>query len=615
MRYYFILFGILFCGLNNVFALEQEPTDTLKPVDLDEIVVTATKASINRNMVPLTISVVSKEKIENSSESALLPVLSEQIPGLFVTERGITGFGVSTGAAGQITLRGIGASPNTQVLVLLNGSPQFMGIMGHPLPDAYVASDVEKVEVIRGPASSLYGSNAMGGVINIITKEQKEEGFRGNLRVMFGSYGTHKYLLNGGYKKQGFTFFASYNRDKTKGERDSADFLIDNGYIRAGYEFSKNLKISADFSLAHYEASDPGMEDQLAGNRIDITRGMGALEIANSFKRTEGSLRVFYNFGEHNITDGFHSTDNNYGMIFYQTYKPFSGNTITAGIDFKNYGGMCENIMAMHGEGIVFGDTAIWEIAGYVSMQQQFFDKLILNIGLRQEHNHVIGSETIPSGGLSFRLSQNTTIKASIAKGYRNPTIRELYLWGTANPHLKPERMINYETGLIQHLMNNTLSLELTLFNATGSNMIYLVAGSEGSHYENTGKFSNTGIEFAGAWRIHKTFHINANYSYISTDKEALATPQQQMNASATYKWKNLTFHLSTQHIHKLYTQISPVLVSDSYTLLNSRIAYSFRNYAQVFIKGENLTQTKYSINFGYPMPGFIFFGGISFHI
>jgi outer membrane cobalamin receptor len=142
-------------------------TDTLQ---IGEVVVTGTRVEVSRKNVPLAVSLVSRQELEESTESALLPVLSEQIPGLFVTERGITGFGVATGAAGQINMRGLGGNPTTQVLVLIDGNPQFMGLMGHPLPDAYVTSDAEKVEVIRGPASFLYGSNAFGGVINIITR-------------------------------------------------------------------------------------------------------------------------------------------------------------------------------------------------------------------------------------------------------------------------------------------------------------------------------------------------------------------------------------------------------------------------------------------------------------
>jgi outer membrane cobalamin receptor len=596
-------------------GVPQAQPDSLKPVNLDEIVVTGTKSQVNRNNVPLTVTVVSKEKIENSSESALLPVLSEQVPGLFVTERGITGFGVSTGAAGQISLRGIGGSPNTQVLVLLNGNPQFMGIMGHPLPDAYVASDVEKVEVIRGPASTLYGTNAMGGVINIITREQKDEGINAHARVMFGSYGTQKYMVNGGFRKRGFNVFASFNHDRTDGYRDSSDFAISNGYMRMGYDISKNLKISTDFSLANFDASDPGTEGSVAGYKIDITRGMGAMEFTNSFEKSNGSVRFFYNFGEHNITDGFHSKDKNYGLVVYQSVHLFTGNTVTVGIDYKKYGGIAENVKAMHGEGMIFGDTTVWEMAGYAYIQQELFKKLTLNAGFRVEHNSVTGNEPVPTVGFAYRVLQKTTIKASVAKGFRSPTIRELYLWTPANADLKPERMVNYEIGVLQSMMKDRLSLELTVFRADGDNLIQTVMGSGGLRNENTGSFTNTGVEFAGSWRPTGFLSFNANYSYISMDEAILATPEQQVNASGTYKWKNLSVNMSVQHIHNLNTQIDPVQIRESYTLLNTRIAYSIKKFAQVFIKGENLTNVKYYINYGYPMPRFVVFGGIDIHI
>ena len=93
----------------------------------------------------------------------------------------------ASGAAGGISIRGIGGSPNTQMLVLIDGHPQFMGLMGHPLPDAYVASDVERVEVVRGPASILYGTNAMGGVINIITRAVYKRQEQGRPLTLVGS--------------------------------------------------------------------------------------------------------------------------------------------------------------------------------------------------------------------------------------------------------------------------------------------------------------------------------------------------------------------------------------------------------------------------------------------
>jgi outer membrane cobalamin receptor len=607
---WFILSAI--CMFISSGALAQK--DTTKTVNLDEVVITGTKTAVNRNNVPLTVSVVSLDEIENSSESALLPVLAEQVPGLFVTERGITGFGVSTGSAGQISLRGIGGSPNTQVLILLNGNPQFMGIMGHPLSDAYVASDVERVEVIRGPASTLYGTNAMGGVINIITKQQNEDGFKANARVMVGSYNTQKYMVNGGFKKNGFNVFASFNHDQTDGHRDTSDFKINNGYLSLGYDINKHLNINADFSLANFNATDPGPEGSVAGYTIDITRGMGAVAIDNNYDKINGSLRFFYNFGEHNITDGFHSKDNNFGIIFYQAFKPFKGNTITIGIDYKKYGGIAENIKAMGGQGMIFGDTTVWEISEYAYIQQELVEKLVLNAGFRLEHNNVYGNEPVPTGGLAYHPTTTTTIKASVSKGFRSPTVRELYLWTPANANLKPERMINYEIGVLQELLGNKLSLELTGFKANGENLIKTVMGTNGPKNENTGKFSNTGIEFAGTYKPSENISFNANYSYISMDEPIIATPEQQVFISGTYKWKKFSVNISVQHINNLYTQITPEKIKDSYTLLNSRISYTINKYADVFVKGENLTDQKYHINYAYPMPGIIAFGGINLH-
>lgn len=587
--------------------------DTL---NIDEVVITGTKTTVNRNNVPVTVSVVSRDKIESSAESALLPVLSEQVPGLFVTERGITGFGVSAGAAGQIMLRGLGGSPNTQVLVLVDGNPQFMGLMGHPLPDAYISSDVEKVEVIRGPASTLYGTNAMGGVINIITKEQKENGFSGNSRLMYGSFDTRKILVNGGYKKDGFNIIASINHDQTDGHRDSSDFRITNGYLKAGYRFNSHFRLTGDISLAGFEAIDPGMEDVSAGNSYDIMRGMTAAVLDNSFSKTSGSLRFFYNFGEHKISDGFHSKDNNYGIVFYQSFNLIRGNTLTFGFDQKRYGGIAENILAMGGNGLVLGDTTVTETAGYVNIQQELFDKITFNAGFRYEHSNVTGGEPVPALGMSYRPSAVTTFKASVSKGFRNPTIRELYLFAPANGELRPERMVNYEASFLQRMFDGKLSAEFTVFKADGNNLIQTIMTERGPRNMNTGKFSNTGIEFSGNYRTGKNLTINSTYSYISLKYPVLAAPKHQFNMGAAYKLNSFGFNFSLQHINGLYTRITNIeRVKESYTLLKAGGTYTFNKNIDIFIRGENITNKKYQINYGYPMPGFIMFAGINLHI
>jgi iron complex outermembrane receptor protein len=590
-------------------AVAQVYPDTLKNQNLDEVVVTATKNNVSRNNVAFSVTVVKEEHIEQSSESALLPVLSESVPGLFVTERGVTGFGVAAGSAGQISIRGIGGSPSTQVLVLVNGNPQFMGLMGHPLPDSYVASDAQRVEVIRGPASTLYGSNAMGGVINIITKEQKKEGINVNSRITAGSYNTFKYMVNGGFRKNRLNIFASFNHDRTDGHRDTSEFSISNGYLRAGYELSNSFILNTDFSVAGYKASDPGPDFGKAGNKIDITRGMGAVSLENRHKKSNGSARFFYNFGIHDISDGFHSDDTNYGVILYQSFSYINGNTLTLGFDGKTYGGKARQ------ESISIGDTTVWELAGYAFMQQNFGTKFSLNGGFRLEHHGVYGNEPVPSFGAAWKPTSTTTVKTSISKGFRSPTIRELYLFPPANENLKPERVVSAEASILQKTANNNIHVELTVFRSEGSNLIKTLVNSGKPQNVNTGSFKNMGIELSSRWQIFQSLSFTGNYSYIHMKTPVIATPKLQASSSLNYRLGIFDFSFSAQNIFNLYIKTVPNTLTEDYTLLNTRISCKLSKMFGVFLKLENLLNEKYTINYGYPMPGFLAFGGLNLHL
>ncbi|MDP4275066.1 MAG: TonB-dependent receptor, partial [Bacteroidota bacterium] len=472
----------------------QGKKDTIKTVNLDEVVVTGTPVKVNKNNVPMSVSVISRQQISESDESALLPILNGRVPGLFVTERGITGFGVSGGGTGQITMRGIGGDPTTGVLILIDGHPQFMGIFGHPLSDSYIASDVEKVEVIRGPASILYGSNAMGGVINIITRKQNLENFHGDARIIYGSYNTQKYMASGGYKKDKFSVFASFNNDQTDGHRSHSGFRENNGYIKLGYDINSHITTCADFNLTKFKATDPGPDtvNAVYGATQNITRGYGAFTIDNDYQKFSGTVKAFYNFGKHNFTDGFKSNDANYGMNISESARLFKGNSITLGGDYTNYGGKATTTDA-EGTTTTYVDTTLYEIGVYGFVQQTLFDKFTLNAGIRLQDNKVYGKEWIPSGGFAYHLGSSTTWKASIGKGFRSPTLREFFMWNH-NPKLNPEKVMNYETGIRQSFLQRKLNVELTGFIVKGDNLI--VTGYMGKLY-NGSKINNKGIEFS----------------------------------------------------------------------------------------------------------------------
>lgn len=615
------LFLLTIILISETFLLKILAQETLNDtIQLDEVMVTGTKVAVTRNQIPFSISVIAETDIESSSESALFPVLSQHIPGLFVTERGITGFGVAAGSAGQINLRGIGGSPTTQVLVMLNGSPQYMGLFGHPLADAYIASDIKRVEVIRGPASTLYGSNAMGGAINIITKDASEDGVHANGRFMYGSFNTQKYMANVSLRKKKFKGFFSINHDRTDGHRDSSNFNITNGYASLAYELDPHLNASIDLSIASFYAIDPGLDTsefipEIAGNSIDILRGMGSFALKNNYKKTEGALRLFYNFGEHNISDGFHSNDVNYGLSFYQGFKMIQDNTISFGIDIKKYGGTAENTEVMNGQGITFVDTTVNEFAGYLLVQQQFISKIMINAGVRLEHNEYFGLEPVPSAGISYSPTQLTTLKASVSKGFRSPTIKELFMWNTANPLLSPERMINYDITLKKSMLNTNLSAEASVFHATGSNIIQSVFTEGMMKNINSGKFTNLGIEVALKYIPMQNFKLHMNYSFLEMKEPIIASPKQKLFISGTYYYRNVSFNLNALAVNDLYLLTGEQPITESYVSINAKITFKLKKYASIFVKGQNLTNQRYQTNYGYPMPGITGFMGINITI
>lgn len=619
---------LLFVGLLlftiSVSAVIPEKVDSL--VRLQEVIVSANKIQVNRNNIPLTISIIGREQIEASSESALLPVLSQHIPGLFVTQKGITGFGVSEGAAGTVNVRGVGGG--NKVLMLFDGQPQWAGVFGHALPDTYVASDVERVEVIRGPGSLLYGSNAMGGVVNVITRRHKQEGRRTQVRVMYGSYNTQKYMINNGYNRNKFSSFVSLNHDRTEGHRVHSDFQMTNGFVNLGYALNEHFKWKGNVSIAKSKYQNPGKIDEpIWDNKMDILRGTASMALENHHQKFSGAIQLFYNWGNHQINDGyrtgeapsnylFRSNDHNIGVLLYESFRLFKGNLFTVGVDYKNWGGHAWNDYTDGTKSDLVNKT-VNEIAGYGIMQQTLGDKITLNAGIRYEYNSVYGKEWVPQGGFTLHLLEGNVIRGLITKGFRSPNIREMYMWGAANSDLSPESMINYEVAIGQSFLSGDLFAELTAFLIDGKDMIYSVSvnGDNRPPFQNRniGSFLNKGIEFETRYRIMSDLELNMNYSYLHMSNPIPGAPAHKLYGGVTYSPGHFTLNVHVQSIFDLYTDTSCTKQED-FTTLNAKVAYRFGHPDKglnLFVKGENLTATRYEINEGFPMPKAIFMGGI----
>ena len=620
-----LLFLSLFlCTLLPVMADEGQPADLNDTIRLDEVIVTGTMPKVNLRNLPMSVSVISEREIEERSEPSLLPLLTEEVPGLFITRRGVMGYGVANGAAGGMSIRGIGGAPTAGILVLIDGHPQYMGLMGHPLADSYQSVMTERVEVVRGPASVLYGSNAMGGVINIITRQQRQNGLRNTAQLMYGSYNSFSAEASSGWRQNRLHARANIGYNRSDGHRKDMEFDQLNGYIKLGYDLSGNWSSFVDLNLSKTDASNPGsIAAPINDNDAEVTRGMTSLAIENEYAKSSGALKLFYNFGVHNINDGFaegaepkpyrfRSKDQMMGLSLYQSYSFFEGNKTTAGFDFQRFGGAAENRFPDEADNIGLADLHLHNAAGYLNLQQTILrNRVTVNAGIRLDHHEINGPEWIPQLGVSYTPAASTVIKAIVSKGFRNPTIREMYMFPPQNPDLKPERLMNYEVSLLQSLPEYRLSFGLNLYYIKGDNMIQ-VAFPEGKPLNiNSGEVENKGVEISTTWHATRDLRFSANYSWLDMTHQILAAPEHKLFVSGNYSKGRWGVSSGVQYIGNLCTTLTPEPLQESFLLWNTRLQFRAKEWLTLFLKGENLLGDDYEINAGYPMPGATLFGGM----
>ena len=236
---------------------DDATTDSVK-YRFNPIVVTASKIENSQRDLPASISVINEQQIRMAPSQSVLEIVKNHVPGVFVTERAVMGFGIAESAAGGLSIRGVGGSPVTGVLVLRDGRPDIMGIMGHPISDAYTSEGVERIEVVRGPASFLYGTNAMGGVINIITKRMHEDGFRTSISGGYGTFDSQRLVISHGGNRGKFDYHVTGALRKTDGHRDFSDYDGDFSTAHAGYQLSSSTKLEFNGHFSDIHLLDPG---------------------------------------------------------------------------------------------------------------------------------------------------------------------------------------------------------------------------------------------------------------------------------------------------------------------------------------------------------------------
>ena len=658
-----IVLPLLFLPLI-AMAQQQETTDSLA---LQEVVVTGTRNATDVRHLPMTVTVIGRDMLTAEHQTSVLPTVMREVPGLFVTSRSMMGYGVSGGAAGGISMRGISGGAG-QMMVLIDGHPQYQGIYGHPISDSYQTMMAERIEVLRGPASVLYGSNAMGGVINIVTRnglvgntseccsnvvgntseccnnvvgntsECCNNGTLGgvhqytNITLGAGSYGTVQTEASNQVRSGRFssTVAAQYNRSDN--HRPRMGFEQYGGYLKLGYDLNNHWNTYVDANITRFNASQPGTTDKPMWDADQwITRGVVSAALENHYGKTSGALSVYSNFGRHKIDDGtadptkpttryFRSKDALTGVSLYQSIQLFEGNRVTAGVDYMHIYGNAYYTSKETGEILdtpnkQSGKSYRNEIAGYVDFRQDLMDWLTVDIGARVDHHSVTGTEFVPQAGLVVRPIETGEVKAMVSKGFRNPTMREMYLYPPSNTDLEPERLWNYE--LSWRHRAGCVSYGANLFYIKGDNMILTTQVGNGKKNLNSGKIEHYGCELEASYRINSSWSLNTNHSLLKMKDHDVATaPKYAAFAGAKFHKNRWMATLGLQYLSGVGLDKDSDgfadLTNKDFCLVNASVTFAATRNISLWARGENLLAQKYEINYGYPMPRATFMGGVS---
>ena len=617
-----ILFIVSLSSIS-LFAQNAARRDTTH--DMADVVVTGTKTAADIRQLPQTVTIVGRDVLTTNERTSVMPTLMEQVPGLLVTGRGMMGYGVSTGGTGGMMLRGISSSAG-QLMVLIDGHPQYSGIYGHSIADSYQTMMTDRVEVLRGPSSVLYGSNAMGGVVNIVTRKPQENGVWTQFNLGGGSYGTVQTEGSNQIRKGRFMSTVSAQYERTNNHRDNMNFEQYGGFVKLGYTLSDNWSLWADADVTHFNASYPGtVEKPMLEADQSITRGNVALGIDNSYGRTSGRLSAFGNFGRHKINDGyaenggtpqtmlFQSSDALAGISVFQSATLWHGGRLTGGVDYQRIFGHTWYTNRKTGEtedpgGKKSGRANIDDVAAYADVRQDLLKFFTVDAGIRYDHHSIAGGEWVPEAGVVYRPMKAGSLKFMASKGFRNPTVKEMYLYPSSTEELLPERLWSYELSWRHQLLDDRLTYGANVFYIHADNIIETINRKN----VNTGELKNCGFEADCTWRIDNHWQVSTNHSYLYMQNPVISAPKYKGYLSGTMNIRRWNATAGLMVVSGLYTAVGTTQETETFALLHATVKYQVLKYLQLWLRGENLLNQSYEYIKGMPMPGINFMAGVN---
>lgn len=302
------------------------------------------------------------------------------------------------------------------------------------------------------------------------------------------------------------------------------------------------------------------------------------------------------------------------GVSWYETAQFFAGNHVTFGVDYQHiYGRAWNRDIATGATTSNVGHIHENDVAAYVDFRQDLGRLFTIDAGLRYDHHSVSGDEWIPQGGLVFRATRDGELRATVAKGFRRPTVRELYFWRPANADLEPERSVNYELAWSHRPAGTNLTYGVNVFYIKADNLITTERVDGRPMNVNTGAMENTGFELRAAYRLCDHLRLSGNYAYLYMNHPVAAAPKHKAWLGLDYTARQWQASVSGQYVHDLYTVTGSSAERESFFLLAASIAYSPTPLVKLWLRGDNLLAQRYELNAGYPMPRATVMAGVDF--
>ena len=566
-------------------AEEKEPK-------LEEIVVTATKTPHTLEDVPVETILVTKEDIKGSNAKNVSELLGN-IAGFYIRGENVPG-----SSAYLSRLRGLDFDKGYG-LILINGERVLGGGMGeygislNQIP----LEMIERIEVVKGPGSVLYGSDAIVGVVNIITKPVPE---KPALTVSggYGSYGTSLANISYGQKIEKFGFLVSAQKETSERGRYGAsedDFEGRYALVKGSYDFSDKVNFSIGINHDNLEWKYQTEEKLKFSPSLEI-----ALPDASVMKLKGYSNRL-------NMDSFSPGYTRRYGDITYtQTevqYTKLLGKSqlITAGGEY-----LLRDIDASFADK---SDT-------FQSLYLQ--DELMLKpfsvvIGGRLDDYSRYGTEFNPKTSLMWEVAENTRLRASIGRAFKSPTIRQLYVsfkhgawWNKPNEDLSSEVSLGYSAG-IEHIFSKKLSANLNLFRNDIKDIIIAVDTSETIDgtpvrtWKNVGKAFTQGSELGIKAAVLDSLFLNIGYTYLETEntetqKELTYNPHHTASIGMDYEVKpwETSFHWRTNYISEGYTDEANTKKTGSYYISNLKIIKDITRNVSFSMDVDNIFESDY---------------------